>query len=387
MKKHLLLIACVVLVGGLFAFSQDVQAQVIDDTLIGGTTGTVSGGTFIADGWRVDGQYNYIYWHVSPTITHGAYEFNIRGLDVGCDGGQKAELSHMYDWEFNNSDTQYWNAYRENPYKHAVRQQCRTDGWHIDYKLEVLWKINDNHKEDDAGYLLTWDPNHTYHWWVEWEPDVTGNTNVKVLRDGIQVHSQNIIGIWNPPGHSVKIGSSLRPEPEGAYVGSVFSNFKMWDLSTPNIAEVTPDPDIAFVGFEYIEQLVLLSGGPSTLWSVLIGMPGMSVDGNALVSGWTPTVGEITPPLHTVQIKAQGGANFDTEQWQIKVKYLGDFDEDLDVDMEDFGKFQACYSGDGVLRETVCEEKDFDGDLDVDLVDFSQFQQCMAGANQTPNCP
>jgi len=376
------------IVGILLAFSQDSRAGVvIDDPLIGGTTGTVSGGTFIADGWRVDGQLNYIYWHVSPTIPHGAYEFDIRGLGEGCNTAeaQKAELANMYDWTFNNSDTKYWGGYRENPYKHALRKQCRPD--RPTKKLEILWKINENHKEDDAGNNLTWNPNHTYHWRVEWEPDGQGNTNVRTFRDGVQVHSQNIIGIWNPIGHSIKLGSSLRDvNNEGAYIGSVFSNFKVYDLSTPTIAEVTPDPDTAYVGFEYIQQLTVESGGPVTNWSVLIGRPGMAVDGTGRVFGWIPTAGEIGP-LHTIQIQAQSSGGSGTEQWQVKVKYLADFDNDQDVDLEDFGKLQACYSGDGVFYGDGCDECDLDSDRDVDQSDFIQFQGCLGGANQIPNCP
>ena len=54
------------------------------------------GGTFVADGWRVDNEYDSIYWHV-PTLGHGAYEFNIKGVpqDV-CPGvtGTKAMSSY-----------------------------------------------------------------------------------------------------------------------------------------------------------------------------------------------------------------------------------------------------------------------------------------------------
>jgi len=64
--------------------------------------------------------------------------------------------------------------------------------------------------------------------------------------------------------------------------------------------------------------------------------------------------------------------------------YPGDFDEDLDVDQEDFVYFQACYSGSGIPYEVACEDANLDGDDDVDLDDFAIFQACMGGPNKPP---
>ncbi|MHC4442766.1 MAG: hypothetical protein ACYTF1_26495 [Planctomycetota bacterium] len=76
-----------------------------------------------------------------------------------------------------------------------------------------------------------------------------------------------------------------------------------------------------------------------------------------------------------------GGVNAQSQPYS-----LGDFDFDRDVDQEDFGKLQACYSGDGQLYQTGCEAMDLQGDGDVDLEDFNIFQSCMNGANNTPGC-
>jgi len=54
-------------------------ALVLDDALQGGTTGTRSGGVFVAGGWQVTGKEDTIYWHL-PTIAHGAAEFDVQGL-------------------------------------------------------------------------------------------------------------------------------------------------------------------------------------------------------------------------------------------------------------------------------------------------------------------
>jgi len=63
---------------------------------------------------------------------------------------------------------------------------------------------------------------------------------------------------------------------------------------------------------------------------------------------------------------------------------LGDFDCDGDVDQEDFGLFQVCYSGPGREYPSGCENADFNADDDVDSDDFNIFQQCMGGANNPP---
>jgi len=67
----------------------------------------------------------------------------------------------------------------------------------------------------------------------------------------------------------------------------------------------------------------------------------------------------------------------------------GDFDSDGDVDIEDFGYFQACMTGRGPgLLGEGCEGANFDGDSDIDENDFSLFCDCISGANipANPNC-
>ena len=78
----------------------------------------------------------------------------------------------------------------------------------------------------------------------------------------------------------------------------------------------------------------------------------------------------------------------DTEEWDMLVVYNadGDFDDDNDVDQEDFGFLQACYSGSGILFQPGCGIADFNSDLDIDQEDFSEFMNCMKGPNQPSGC-
>ncbi|GMU22997.1 MAG: hypothetical protein AMXMBFR13_30810 [Phycisphaerae bacterium] len=67
----------------------------------------------------------------------------------------------------------------------------------------------------------------------------------------------------------------------------------------------------------------------------------------------------------------------------------GDFDLDNDVDMEDYGRFQACLSGSGTLQtDPTCgpAQMDIDGDVDVD--DVNLFIKCLSGPNEPgdPDC-
>ncbi len=65
---------------------------------------------------------------------------------------------------------------------------------------------------------------------------------------------------------------------------------------------------------------------------------------------------------------------------------FGDFDEDGDVDLIDFGYLQRCYSGSGVAPASGCGNADLDGDNDVDQADFNAFKNCFGGADRPPGC-
>lgn len=66
-----------------------------------------------------------------------------------------------------------------------------------------------------------------------------------------------------------------------------------------------------------------------------------------------------------------------------------DFDGDGDVDIEDFGTLQRCYTGPGVPQDDgACVLTLLDTDSDVDQDDFGLFQACFSGPNipADPNC-
>ena len=57
-----------------------------------------------------------------------------------------------------------------------------------------------------------------------------------------------------------------------------------------------------------------------------------------------------------------------------------DFDQDHDVDLSDFGRFQKCMTGGGVSQpSSACAGAKLDGDDDVDADDFAVFDDCLSG--------
>ncbi len=152
----------------------------------------------------------------------------------------------------------------------------------------------------------------------------------------------------------------------------------------PVIGEVSPDPDSAKAKIEYQRALTLIQGITPITWSVVSAPAGVVVDGAGLVKGWTPSGSLVGTPQY-FEIKAQNSAGFDTESWYVNV-IVPDFDNDNDVDLQDFGHLQACYSGSGVAPASGCGDADWDGDNDVDQTDFAKFRECFGGADRMPGC-
>jgi hypothetical protein len=62
----------------------------------------------------------------------------------------------------------------------------------------------------------------------------------------------------------------------------------------------------------------------------------------------------------------------------------GDFEDDGDIDLSDFGHLQVCLSGDAAPYASGCRDADLDEDGDVDPADFGSFVNCMGGADSPP---
>ena len=84
---------------------------------------------------------------------------------------------------------------------------------------------------------------------------------------------------------------------------------------------------------------------------------------------------------------------FDPDEWVLRtsateVGYTstpGDFDQDLDVDGDDFTALEQCFTGPARALQPGCEPGDFDGDEDIDCEDWNQFQAFWMGADDPPD--
>jgi hypothetical protein len=155
-------------------------------------------------------------------------------------------------------------------------------------------------------------------------------------------------------------------------------------MSSPVIAEVTPDPGTAYLGTPYVRSLSLVQGFPLPTWSLLTAPTGATINSSGQISGWTPSAANIGDNTFTAQAVNSEGS--DTETWVVRVLSKMDFDIDGDVDQSDFAHLQNCFSGPGIPLGTGCGDADTDGDGDVDNTDFSTFLPCLTGANNTPGC-
>jgi len=71
---------------------------------------------------------------------------------------------------------------------------------------------------------------------------------------------------------------------------------------------------------------------------------------------------------------------FDQAALESIAPRIPDFDEDGDVDQEDFGYFQSCLTGSAVPQtDPACSKALLDGDEDVDHNDFAIFEACFSG--------
>lgn len=90
----------------------------------------------------------------------------------------------------------------------------------------------------------------------------------------------------------------------------------------------------------------------------------------------------LTPGRYTgrIVVRAAGSSNGQqTVTVSLDLFLPVDYDRDNDVDMADFGAFQLCLSGAGIVPASSCAVADLDGDNDVDGTDLRAFLNCLSG--------
>ena len=159
--------------------------------------------------------------------------------------------------------------------------------------------------------------------------------------------------------------------------------FEVW-AATGLVAKFTADQTTGHAPLTV--KFTDLTFGDPTTWNWDFG------DGSDSSTEQHPSRTYTRPGFYTVTLTTSDTSDSDSETkiHYIEVLTIGaDFDADGDVDQEDFGHFQACFSGAGIAQgESDCEDARLDDDDDVDADDFGIFQACMSGANipADPNC-
>lgn len=156
--------------------------------------------------------------------------------------------------------------------------------------------------------------------------------------------------------------------------------------------------DRNFTGNDFIEFSVIINA------TVVVAYDSRATVVPSWLNGWTATGEVITatgfpgdvnfnvytkdfPPISTVVLpgnSAGGGDGPASYIAMVKSGTLvpGDFDYDDDVDQEDYGRFQACLTGAGIIQDDpACFLAKLDNDQDVDLDDRILFVGCMSGPN------
>ncbi len=122
------------------------------------------------------------------------------------------------------------------------------------------------------------------------------------------------------------------------------------------------------------------------------------------ISSWSWDFGDgatanVANPTHTytavgtydVTLTVTGNAShsFTRTAYITVLPQPGDFDDDGDVDQEDFGRMQICLTGAGIAQlEPSCARARLDSDTDVDGDDVNLFIRCFSGPERlaTPDC-
>jgi hypothetical protein len=230
-------------------------------------------------------------------------------------------------------------------------------------------------------------PGHTYYAEV-YRADTGGDINLyrrnnvypngQMYRGGAAVSGSDLVGRV--------ICATVEADPKIQLNTSVL---------TPAAVLCSVPPDQSFT--------VTNSGATTLNYTLTVDQPWVRVEPGqgALSSGQSQIISVryhvqgLAAGLHHAQITVSDPAASNSPQ-QITVslnvispRTPGDLDNDCDVDQDDFGQFQACYSGSGIEQTNpACADARLDADIDVDLDDFALFRGCMSGSNAptNPNC-
>jgi hypothetical protein len=173
---------------------------VFDDLTDGSTLATDrEGGTFTAQGWRVDNNSDFLRYEV-PAIDNGYVQWQ----NVGLTPRGANDASHMLFGMWDPSA----GAFRQNPFR--VHLQKLWQNPHNPPFIRFRW-ISQG-REEEAGFNFTnWDPGKAYTWRVDWGPS-EGAFTARTILDGIEIMTIRYSRPYQPSTHFIELGIQERHE-------------------------------------------------------------------------------------------------------------------------------------------------------------------------------
>ena len=184
----------------------------IQDPLTNGTSvGSVRGGEFTSDGWRINNLDEYIRYEI-PSTSSGFVEWENLGLRSTNADAEAYMLFAMWDPGS--------GEFRENPFRVNIQ---KLDTEHN--PPYVRFRFISDGDERNTGYNeLDWEPSQRYRWRVEWGPG-TDRNEARVFVNGVEVMRVEYTPDYEPRTHWVEMG--VNESRNESCIGAIFSNVRI----------------------------------------------------------------------------------------------------------------------------------------------------------------
>ncbi len=184
----------------------------IQDALTNGTSvGTVRGGEFTSDGWRINNLDDYIRYEI-PSTSSGIVEWDNIGLRRTNENVEAYMMFAMWDPGS--------GEFRENPFRVNIQ---KLDTQHNPPYVRLRF-ISDGDERNTGYNELDWNPSQRYRWRVEWGPG-TGRNQARVYVNGIEVMRVEYTPVYEPRTHWVEMG--VNESRNESCIGAIYSNVRI----------------------------------------------------------------------------------------------------------------------------------------------------------------
>jgi hypothetical protein len=184
----------------------------IEDLLTNGTSvGSVRGGEFTPEGWKINNLDEYIRYEIPPTSSGFVQWENLGLRRTNAD----AEAYMMFAmWDPSSGD------FRANPFRVNIQ---KLDTQHNPPYVRLRF-ISDGDERNTGYNFLDWDPSQRYRWRVEWGPAAERNA-ARVFVNGVEVMQVAYTPAYEPRTHFVEMG--VNESRNESCIGAIYSNVRI----------------------------------------------------------------------------------------------------------------------------------------------------------------